>query len=63
MIIGVSLSLRNPLAEAKFPAFPVITGIFAISPDEPRSACENRNANQSLAGKFPLPRKREFAMA
>jgi hypothetical protein len=38
----------------------VKTGIFAICQKNRRIPTENWEADQSLAGQFPLPAKREF---
>jgi hypothetical protein len=48
---------------AKFPVIPVEPGIFSFSLDNRRFGRENGEANQALAGQFPLPAKREFIRA
>jgi len=38
-------------------------GIFSIVPEKCRFGTEKGEANQSFAGQFPLPAKREFIQA
>ncbi len=45
---------------AKFPVIPVEPGIFSVVSEKSGFGIENSDANQSLAGQFPLPAKREF---
>src|SRR5262249_27332766 len=52
-------SARSGVA-AKFPVIPVQSGIFPIVLAKCRSGTENGEANQSFAGQFSLPAKREF---
>jgi hypothetical protein len=49
--------------EAEFPVIPVKPGILSFFPALPPFGSEDSEVNQSLAGEFPYPAKREFAAA